>query len=1250
MKWLTVAWGVVALLFVSGCVSGDPDDGDGLRVAGQAVEGGGCLQPWCAEIGTIAGDNCYVSYPTVCGGCAEPACGAPNGGCLQPWCADIGALYGDFCSGHYPPCAHCAEDACGLVVDDEYSEPGCLQPMCETIGLSVGDACRTQRPDECGACPHDSCAALTTTVNPIVRVCNGLVERMCPEPDPNACARTGEFGHPDVTLSVTDAGHPAFSSSRVVGDLDDDGFDELAVTHVDEDGTPVVLLFYGPLETPLTLANADATFLASVDSRRAEPHRAGDFDGDGFDDWLVDAGGGSYLMYGGMICEELPDGWHRVLTGDLHWEAVGDSIRGIRFTGWSTGGGIFSAGDLNDDDYDDLLIYGNVLYGGPRRDTGEPLEGTVNLQEIFSEPPDVPDLPCTNGPLAFPAGNVNGDDYDDVLVNGCLGPAGSEAVMVLLGGIDAEGNPSLTGHLPSRVVLGEIPVAGSLNAPSDAYLTSTILFENRPFGDFNGDGNDDVHYWVDRRSYVAFGPIAGAIEVEDIGFAVPGLQVDSWEGPAVTNPSVGDFNGDGFADFIALGRRLEEALTTFHVIYGRSGDHMGVIATSWGEFPEDTLQLMSLNNPHGAPVDSGLLNDDCILDIVMRGTTGILSGEPSTDRRTWIFYSDPSCPHQCEGVADGTPCGANNACMTGTCRAGQCETTFVDCGDPGPCGVHRCDIERGCVLHMSEDGEGCFDGDHCTQGDYCEAGVCIPGADPCDGQDPCACICDPRTGDNNPLPPGARCDDGLRCTTGDECAMGVCRGTFACDDDNSCTIDACDEEHGCGHATLSDGAWCNDQDLCTAGDTCLGGTCQSGPHPCEGQDPCSCTCHPSVGRPVSLPDGQACGDEDECRVCDGGACTELTCDGGGECRVGECVDGACSYPPVPDGTPCISTSVFHIAECISGLCVERCPSDVEIPCNFQDDDCNPATPDNIVDVGPCGPPNSPCYQETYFVEIDCLNPLAPRPSCEPDWDAALCADVCRNSIDDNCNGVVDEVDGSPSDPAGCVGGPGREEYAEAGGICHDNNCNRTCVDDCYHRYLPDRTNPGPHVLDADGDGSLNEEFEANCDLIDDPDVEAICNECNGFLTCETLVTDWDWAPVGDEDDNHYLRIEGYRSLVCNPGHCPGETTCRPPEIMLEAGKQHVCGSNGCDPCNGLDDDGDGRYDEDFVSQSCPLFLSMTGETQCLPGCHLADWPPEPGHREDVECLPPLDDSGCRIDCRFCDTGPRTKGCELVCPD
>ncbi len=120
-----------------------------------------------------------------------------------------------------------------------------------------------------------------------------------------------------------------------------------------------------------------------------------------------------------------------------------------------------------------------------------------------------------------------------------------------------------------------------------------------------------------------------------------------------------------------------------------------------------------------------------------------------------------------------------------------------------------------CGDSITEPGEDCDDG-NTVGGDCCSATCAFESA-------------------------GSVCTtDGVSCTV-DSCdGAGTCDHTpdhGACDDSNLCTDDVCDAVLDCQITNNTDP--CDDGDVCTAGDTCGGGTCQSGgPISCDACEEC----------------------------------------------------------------------------------------------------------------------------------------------------------------------------------------------------------------------------------------------------------------------------------------------------------------------------------------------------------------------------------------------------------------------------
>ena len=184
-------------------------------------------------------------------------------------------------------------------------------------------------------------------------------------------------------------------------------------------------------------ALAGATFngIVNYDISGRSVSSAGDANGDGLDDlligaYLADAGGSdrgeSYLVYGQSAGSPL--------TGSLNLSDVGGALAGATFNGIAdidySGRSVSSAGDVNGDGLDDLLIgaYGANVGGSDRGESylvygqsaGSPLTGSLNLADVggavagatFNGIADAD----YSGRSVSSAGDVNGDGFDDLLI------------------------------------------------------------------------------------------------------------------------------------------------------------------------------------------------------------------------------------------------------------------------------------------------------------------------------------------------------------------------------------------------------------------------------------------------------------------------------------------------------------------------------------------------------------------------------------------------------------------------------------------------------------------------------------------------------------------------------------------------------------------------------------------------------------------------------------------------------------------
>ena len=344
------------------------------------------------------------------------------------------------------------------------------------------------------------------------------------------------------------------------GDVNKDGYDDVIVGARSYDNGQtdegIALVFHGSASGVVAAGNpGNADALIESDQATAylgwSVAGAGDVDMDGYDDVIVgaqsyDAGetneGAAFVFHGGAsgVGDGNPGDADAQIEADQSSANLGTSVAG--------------AGDVDNDGYDDVIV------GAPAYDSGETNEGAAFVFEggasgIESGGPGQADAQLESdqasanfGASVASAGDVNGDDYDDVIVGANLYDDGSSnegAAFVFHGSASgvADGNP--------MTAATEIQSDRS-NAELGAGVTGA--------GDVDADGYDDI--WVGAYKYESGGetdegaaflflgsetgvadgtPETAAADLE------PNIDV-AWLGWSVGSA---DVNGDGNSDVLA---------------------------------------------------------------------------------------------------------------------------------------------------------------------------------------------------------------------------------------------------------------------------------------------------------------------------------------------------------------------------------------------------------------------------------------------------------------------------------------------------------------------------------------------------------------------------------------------------------------------------------------------------------------------------------------------------------------------------
>jgi hypothetical protein len=255
----------------------------------------------------------------------------------------------------------------------------------------------------------------------------------------------GFDGTSDLTIEDhTGEGYPGVSVANA-GDLNNDGYTDLVVGAT---GANKAFVYYGgPLfdgTSDLTIEDhtGESSFGVSVAN-------AGDLNNDGYTDLVIGANGANkaFVYYGGPLFDGTSD-----LTIEDH---TGES---------SFGRSVANAGDLNNDGYTDLVIGASgankafVYYGGPLFD------GTSDLtiEDHTGE--------SSFGRSVANAGDLNNDDYTDLVV----GAFGANKAFVYYGGpgFDGTSDVGITDHTGESRFGYSVANAGDLN--NDGYTDLVI--------------------------------------------------------------------------------------------------------------------------------------------------------------------------------------------------------------------------------------------------------------------------------------------------------------------------------------------------------------------------------------------------------------------------------------------------------------------------------------------------------------------------------------------------------------------------------------------------------------------------------------------------------------------------------------------------------------------------------------------------------------------------------------------------------
>ena len=418
--------------------------------------------------------------------------------------------------------------------------------------------------------------------------------------DLDLSTQTLNLGVTGFKITGNAAGDYLGYSVSTAGDINNDGHDDIIVgAQLWNGGQGAAYVIYGGEESSflnldlstITLDPLTTGFMITGDSTLSNfgssVSKAGDINSDGYDDIIVGAykrnsyQGVAYVVYGGA-----KSSMSNIALSSTTLDPISTGFRMTGESSSSLGYSVSTAGDTNNDGYDDIIVgaYGKnsgqgaayVVYGGPKSTMSN-----IALSSTTLDPLTTGFMITGNavndyfGYSVSTAGDINNDGYDDIVIGAYQKNSNQGAAYVIYGGAKA----SMTNIVLSSTTLTPLTTGFMItgNAAGDQFGRSVSTA-----GDINNDGYDDIIVGTPGKNsyqgaaYVIYGGAKSTMSnivlssttltPTSTGFTITGNAAGDLFGYSVS--TAGDTNNDGYDDIIVGAPNKNSNQGAAYVVYG----------------------------------------------------------------------------------------------------------------------------------------------------------------------------------------------------------------------------------------------------------------------------------------------------------------------------------------------------------------------------------------------------------------------------------------------------------------------------------------------------------------------------------------------------------------------------------------------------------------------------------------------------------------------------------------------------------